>query len=375
MHGAVRASAGLELPAPTAPRDTIAFMKRSLAWLAGIVGIAALGRMLSRRKASATPVEPSAPPAPAADEIDLDPAADPAEELRRKLAAARQPGAPSGARGRRDARGAPRARAREGARSDGRNERRGPGSMTATEQTAHGREPDAELTDVVRELSDQVEALRADVRRLGGPGLPAPEPGWSDETDVSTATPSYAWVSSVGAPVRRRPAVPRLLLEVLFLIGVATAAAIAELDAPVIAGVMAASWALVALIEWAASRAARTRDAIPTLRASSSRRGARGRPGVVRSPRRAHAARAGTRLPNGRDEAAARAGRSRSDRRAPSRARARTPPARPRRGCGRGAFLAAGSRSAGTGAPRPCRHRRALLRSPAASAPPRARSR
>jgi len=71
-------------------------------------------------------------------------------------------------------------------------------------------------------------------------------------------------VSSVGAPVRRRPAVPRLLLEVLFLVGVAAAAAIAELDAPVIAGVMAASWALVALIEWAASRAAVTRNAIPT---------------------------------------------------------------------------------------------------------------
>ena len=79
---------------PTAARDTIAFMKRSLAWLAGIVGIAALGRMLSRRKASRTPVESSAPPTPAAEEITLDPAADPAEELRRKLAAARQPEAP-----------------------------------------------------------------------------------------------------------------------------------------------------------------------------------------------------------------------------------------------------------------------------------------
>ena len=66
-------------------------MKRSLAWLAGIVGIAALGRMLSKRKASAAPVEQPAPPAPAADEITLDPAADPAEELRRKLADARQP--------------------------------------------------------------------------------------------------------------------------------------------------------------------------------------------------------------------------------------------------------------------------------------------
>ena len=128
--------------------------------------------------------------------------------------------------------------------------------MSATDQTAHGREPDPELTDVVRELSDQVEALRADVRRLGGPGLPASEPGWHDEPTSFTPSPSYAWESSVGAPVRRRPAVPRLFLEVLFLIGVATAAAIAELDALVIAGVMAGSWALVALIEWAASRAA-----------------------------------------------------------------------------------------------------------------------
>ncbi len=66
-------------------------MKRSLAWLAGIVGIAALGRMLSNRKASTAPVEQPAAPAPAADEITLDPAGDPAEELRRKLAAARQP--------------------------------------------------------------------------------------------------------------------------------------------------------------------------------------------------------------------------------------------------------------------------------------------
>lgn len=136
--------------------------------------------------------------------------------------------------------------------------------MTAAEETAHGREPDPELTDVVRELSDQVEALRADVRRLGGPGLPASEPGWNNETVGSSPAPSYAWVSAVGAPVRQRPAVPRLLLEVLFLIGVATAAAVAEIGAPVIAGLMAASWLLVALIEWAASRADRKRDAIPS---------------------------------------------------------------------------------------------------------------
>ena len=78
-------------PCPTASRDTIALVKRSLAWLAGIVGIAALGRMLSRRKASSAPVVLPDPPATAADEIDVGPADDPAEELRRKLAAARQP--------------------------------------------------------------------------------------------------------------------------------------------------------------------------------------------------------------------------------------------------------------------------------------------
>ena len=65
----------------------------------------------------------------------------------------------------------------------------GPARMTATEHTAHGREPEPELADVVRELSDRIEALQADVRRLGGPGLPASEPGWSDEAGDSGAAP------------------------------------------------------------------------------------------------------------------------------------------------------------------------------------------
>jgi hypothetical protein len=139
--------------------------------------------------------------------------------------------------------------------------------VSATERTAHGREPEpeVELATVVRELADRIEALQADVRRLGGPGLPSAEPGWSDEDARPAATPSHAWVGSIAAPVRRRPGVPRVLLEVLFLAAVATAAALAELDAPVIAGVMAGAWALVALIEWAASRADRRRDRIPKL--------------------------------------------------------------------------------------------------------------
>jgi hypothetical protein len=136
--------------------------------------------------------------------------------------------------------------------------------MSAAEHTAHGDAPD-DLTTVVRELSDRIEALQADVRRLGGPGLPDGEPGWESEADPSPAAPSYAWVTSIPAPVRRRRAVPRLLLEVVFLAGAATAAAIAELDAAAIAGVMTAAWLLVALIEWAAARAERSRDAIPLL--------------------------------------------------------------------------------------------------------------
>lgn len=57
-------------------------MKRTLAWLAGLAGIAALGRILARRKLSSEKLAEH--PAVAAT-------ADPAEELRRKLADQRQP--------------------------------------------------------------------------------------------------------------------------------------------------------------------------------------------------------------------------------------------------------------------------------------------
>ena len=56
-------------------------MKRALAWLAGIAGIAALGRILARRRQ------------PAESTVEYPAAAveDPAKELRRKLADQRQP--------------------------------------------------------------------------------------------------------------------------------------------------------------------------------------------------------------------------------------------------------------------------------------------
>ncbi len=66
-------------------------MKRSLAWFAGIVGIAALGRMLSNRRAPTSADEHPAPADTTAAETTGNPVADPAEELRRTLAAKRQP--------------------------------------------------------------------------------------------------------------------------------------------------------------------------------------------------------------------------------------------------------------------------------------------
>lgn len=68
----------------TARRDTIASVKRVLAWLAGLAGIATLGRLLAQRRQAgeATPrQEPEA----------VDQSVDPAEELRRKLAERRPP--------------------------------------------------------------------------------------------------------------------------------------------------------------------------------------------------------------------------------------------------------------------------------------------
>lgn len=103
-------------------------------------------------------------------------------------------------------------------------------------------------------LEEQVTALRAEIRRLGGVGvLPAAPP----PPEVPLTPAAYAWVGALGPPTRRRPQVPRLVLEVLFLAAAATAAAVAELDAVAIAGVMVGAWAIVALIEWAASRADR----------------------------------------------------------------------------------------------------------------------
>jgi len=105
-----------------------------------------------------------------------------------------------------------------------------------------------QLAEAVRSLSGTVDALRADVKRIGS-ASPLP----SDETQPA----DHSWVTTVTVPTPRRPAVPRFLLETIFLLSCAVAAAVAKLDALVIAAVMAGAWVLVALVEWAASRADR----------------------------------------------------------------------------------------------------------------------
>ena len=75
----IRAAAFRGGGAPAANEYT-AVVRRLFAWIAGLVGIAALARVLARR---------SRHEAPSASSEAASPAADPAEELRRKLSATR----------------------------------------------------------------------------------------------------------------------------------------------------------------------------------------------------------------------------------------------------------------------------------------------
>jgi hypothetical protein len=126
-------------------------------------------------------------------------------------------------------------------------------------------DPDSDtdaVADELRRLADRIDTLQEDVRRLSGPSLPPAEPGWGDDPGDRV---SYAWLGALESPARRRTAVPRLLLEALFLIACATAAAIADLEPVALAGVMVGAWVLVAAIEWAASRAERRRDELLSI--------------------------------------------------------------------------------------------------------------
>jgi hypothetical protein len=118
-----------------------------------------------------------------------------------------------------------------------------------------------EVLDAIRELSARVgdmqtelQSVRAQARALPSASETA---GWDDAR--GPGPDMLTWVRAVDAPAARVPAVPRLLLEIVFLVAVAVAAAIAELEAVEIVGVMAVAWLLVAIAELVAARAARRR--------------------------------------------------------------------------------------------------------------------
>ena len=108
-------------------------------------------------------------------------------------------------------------------------------------------EPD--IAAELRALREEIGTLREELAR-------ASKEAKSPEQDAPA--PSFTWLSSLEPRVPRRLVVPRLLLEAAFIVAVATVAALAE--PLVIVGVMAGAWALVALAEWAASRADRRRE-------------------------------------------------------------------------------------------------------------------
>lgn len=119
-----------------------------------------------------------------------------------------------------------------------------------------------ELLDAVRSLAAQVGSLQADVQALRSGALPAADGdahGWDERPAARQESPP--WVRTLDSPGTRRPTVPRLVVEILFLVAVAAVAAIAQLDAVAIVVVMAAAWGLVAAAEWAASREAEKREA------------------------------------------------------------------------------------------------------------------
>jgi hypothetical protein len=115
-----------------------------------------------------------------------------------------------------------------------------------------------DLGEELRALRAQVTALQADVRRLEASGLSGSEHGWA--VDEQSGEPSLSWISALEAPSPRRLAVPRLVLEIAFLVLVAVLAVLAELETAAIVALMGAAWLLVAFAEWASSRADRRRE-------------------------------------------------------------------------------------------------------------------
>ena len=134
--------------------------------------------------------------------------------------------------------------------------------MNAAPEPAPVPEPEEVVAAELRRLGEQVAALQEEVRRLARDGS---APAGPDEAPAP-GPPSYAWLASLEPPLRRRPAVPRFLLEAAFVVAAAALAAAAELGPLPILGVMAGAWAIVALAELAAARAERRREELLAAR-------------------------------------------------------------------------------------------------------------
>ena len=111
--------------------------------------------------------------------------------------------------------------------------------------------PEADLAAALETVGNRLDALQDEVRRLRATPLPETENGWDDPAEAGV---SHDWLVSLDPAPRRRPAMPRLLLEAAFLVAAAALAAAADLEPLVIAAVMAGAWVVVALAEWAAAR-------------------------------------------------------------------------------------------------------------------------
>jgi hypothetical protein len=121
----------------------------------------------------------------------------------------------------------------------------------------------SELLGAVRALSEQVGGLQAGLQALQSerhtlPPGDADVPGW--DAGARTRQDVSPWMRSIASPAARRPPVPRLFLEIVFLVAVACLVAVARLETALVIAIMGVAWVLVALAEWATERAARLRN-------------------------------------------------------------------------------------------------------------------
>jgi hypothetical protein len=126
----------------------------------------------------------------------------------------------------------------------------GQGQTTPSDDSAP-RARSTELEAALTDLRDEVAALRAELHGTAAVRLPATEQAGWDEPTPAPDPAARAWVGAVGPPATRRASIPRWLPELAFVVAVAVTVAVAELEPLVIVGVMAAAWAIVAVVELA----------------------------------------------------------------------------------------------------------------------------